>query len=112
MTIISGGAAGLTGRKLIRSPSLELEEPVGYDDEGNPIFAQPVAPGPSLPAPCLRVLQIGKPEECRSDCPGRQPDASCLCDIIWAANEQGIKWAFEVDRRDGTWEYTGPSLEV
>lgn len=63
---------------------------------------------PALPSTCIRVLSSPR-GECQVDCVGRQPDGSCLCDIVRAANEKGVEWTFEIDR-DGCWCYTGPDL--
>ena len=93
------GASGLTGRPTVRPPESELEpEQRGTDDQT------------AIPAPCLRNLSSPR-GECRVDCPGVQRDGSCLCDIVRAANEQGVPWRFEIDAIDGVWEYMGPPLQ-
>lgn len=107
------GTAGLTGRPLIVRKADELEEPEGYDEAGNPIWAEPRAVCPSIPPNCLRVLHsplpVGYGGGCSHDCPGLQRDGGCLCDIVRAANEQGVEWSFEIDR-DDYWVYVGPPL--
>lgn len=107
------GSAGLTGRpQIVRLPDA-LDEPDGYDEHGNPIWDEPRAPGKAMPPNCLRVLNSPLPVErqggCSLDCPGLQRDGSCLCDIVRAANEQGVDWKFEIDR-DNYWVYEGPPL--
>lgn len=113
--------AGLTGRPSVRLPNTELEQPISYEEDGTPVYAQESAPGSSLPATCLRILHSLNPEAhggCPSDCAGRQVDGGCLCDIVRAANEQGVEWSFEVrvteeidPRYGGVWTYTGPPLD-
>lgn len=66
---------------------------------------------PALPSGCLRRLASPRPDElgCGSMCEGRQRDGGCLCDIVKAANDAGVRWTFEIDR-DLYWVYTGPEL--
>lgn len=66
------------------------------------------AVGPAIPANCLRVLHSPLPPEygCSLECPGRQRDDSCLCDIVRAAFAAGTRLdqlRFEIDE-DGYWE--------
>src|SRR6266404_1015950 len=99
------GAAGLTGRPQRARPE-DLEEPDGYDENGNPIWLEPRAVGRAIPPNCLRVLFSPLPEDrgggCSLDCPGQQRDGSCLCDIVRSADAQDIDWSFEIDR-EGYW---------
>lgn len=109
---ITIGAAGLTGRPQIQRP-VELEAPDGYDEDGNPVWDTPRATGKAIPPACLRVLQLPEGKgECGLDCPGKQRDGGCLCDIVRAANAQGVDWSFEIDARDGFWDYDGPELDL
>jgi hypothetical protein len=98
------GMAGLVGRKQIVRPEPEEE----YQEE-----AAPRSMGRAMPANCLRVLHsLLAPERgggCSVDCPGLQRDGSCLCDIVRAANEQGVEWKFDLDK-DNYWVYAGPGL--
>lgn len=109
------GAAGLIGRtKIVRIPD-EYEQPDGFDPEtGDPIWGAPRAVGKAMPPNCLRVLNSPLPLDrgggCSIDCPGKQRDGGCLCDIVRVANAQGIDWKFEVDPRDNSWIYAGPDL--
>ena len=110
---ITLGSAGLIGRPQIARP-VELEQPDEYDDEGNPVWVEPRASGKAIPPNCLRVLHsplgADRGGGCGIDCPGRQRDGGCLCDIVRAANDAGIDWKFVVDERDGYWDYDGPPL--
>jgi hypothetical protein len=78
---IISGAAGLTGRPPIRPVNDDLDHDIDRRDQG----------GPAIPGSCLRVLTSFR-AECPSDCIGRQPEGGCLCDIVRAANEQGVAW--------------------
>ena len=110
------GASGLIGRPSVRPPNIDLEQPVGYDEQGAPIFEQPPAEGPSIPGSCLRVLHtplpVGQGGDCPFDCPGRQADNSCLLDIVRAAQAQDVEWSFEVKMMEWgpLWIYNGPPL--
>lgn len=90
----------------MKRPVEQLDEPVGYDDQGEPIWVEPRAPGKAIPSNCLRVLHSPLPVDrgggCSLDCPGLQKDGSCLCDIVRAANAAGVEWAFEIDK-NGYW---------
>lgn len=99
------GAAGLTGRPLLVREDTLTE----YDAEGEPVYTEPLAPGRALPAPCLRVLSGVPRSECRTECPGRQQDGSCLCDVVRTANEHDVEWSFEIDSH-GYWVYNGPPI--
>lgn len=62
----------------------------------------------ALPPLCLRALQAPR-ATCEPNCPGTQPDGSCLADKVRVANLNGFDWRFEIDR-DGYWCYQGPEL--
>lgn len=97
------GMSGLVGRKQIVRPEPEEE----FQETG------PQSMGRAMPANCLRVLHSPLPPDrgggCSMDCPGVQRDGSCLCDIVRAANEQGVEWKFDLDK-DNYWVYVGPDL--
>lgn len=61
---------------------------------------------PALPSPCVRKLNSPRELNCGAGsqmmCPGMQRDGSCLCDLIVAANTQGVEWTFDIDY-DGYW---------
>jgi hypothetical protein len=99
------GTAGLTGRPQ-RVRNEELEQPDGYLDDGTPFWDTPRAVGRAIPPNCLRVLFSPLPADrgggCSMDCPGKQHDGGCLCDLVRDANAQGIDWSFEIDR-EGFW---------
>jgi hypothetical protein len=40
--------------------------------------------------------------DCSSNCPGMQPDGSCLCTIVMNEREAGREPIFEIDK-DGFW---------
>ena len=86
-----------------RPSPFDLEREVDRTAEG----------GRAIPSPCLRVLYSLFPLDqgggCQHDCPGVQPGGGCLCDIVRAADAQGVEWRFELDR-DGSWAYAGPPL--
>lgn len=95
------GSGGLTGRPSVRPPNLDIE---ALDADGNPL--NPVVPseGMSLPAGCLRVLISPLSDMgCPGDCYGRQPDGTCLAEIIRSCQGQGIEPEFEVDP-EGYWK--------
>jgi hypothetical protein len=94
------GTSGLLGRPSVRPDTTDFIEPIGYEEDGTPIFAEPPAPGPAIPAPCLRLLHSRNPETfgCPSDCAGRQRDGGCLCDIVREAEVAGEEWSFEIDK--------------
>lgn len=77
----AGRAAAASGR------------PLDYDDlehDGEP------APR-ALPPLCLRALQSPNPS-CEHQCPGVQPDGSCLAELVRGTTG----YEFEIDR-DGFW---------
>lgn len=94
------GSAGLVGRPQVRPTSVHLEE--------EPL--RPEGERFSIPANCLRVLNSPLAADrgggCQHDCPGKQRDGGCLCDIVSAANQAGIAWSFQVDA-EGYWVSTG-----
>lgn len=107
------GGVGLLGRQqVVRVP--DLERPVEYDENGNPVFAQEPAPGLTIPSNCLRVLNSPLPVErgggCKGRCPGLQEDGSCLADLVKRANAHGVRWSFDVkvdEYGEQHWTYTG-----
>lgn len=85
----------MSGRPL---PLEDLEE------EGPPA---PLA----LPPLCVRRLQTGRRYGCDFNCPGQQPDGSCLCDIAEAEWNEGRQPLFEIDK-DGYWCLLQPEATV
>lgn len=75
----------------------------------NDVTEETAGMAPALPPGCVRRLSVPKPLECPDGCAGRQPDESCLCEIVVAAEARGVEWAFELDR-EGFWVYCGPAL--
>jgi hypothetical protein len=100
------GPSGLTGRPMVRPIVTDLEQPIDVVADGEPVYAQPSASGPTIPSTCLRALHAFRPD-CPFDCPGRQEDGGCLADIVREANERGVAWKFEIDERTGFWVYAG-----
>lgn len=110
------GAAGLTGRPLINRDH-DLVQPIGEDESGAPIFAEPPQPSKAIPPNCLRILNsplhAGRGGGCSQGCVGLQADGGCLTDIVKRAQAAGVDWLFEVSY-DGygnqVWSYAGPPL--
>jgi hypothetical protein len=72
--------------------------PLEYDELE---LERPPAPT-SMPPLCLRRLQMPERHDCSSNCPGMQPDGSCLCTIVMNEREAGREPIFEIDK-DGFW---------
>lgn len=66
---------------------------------------KPVAPGPSIPATCMRVLSTSA--ECPGVCEGLQEDGSCLCDIVRHCQVAGVPVRFQINERTLAWEFVG-----
>ena len=99
------GAAGLTGRPQVRPVDVDLIQPLGYDEEGRPFYAEPPAEGPAIPGRCLRLLNSPNPlilGGCGGDCPGLQRDGTCLAEVVRECQRQGREWKFEIDP-EGYW---------
>lgn len=81
-------------------------QPASVTENGQAVYAQPVAEGPALPSTCLRKMHAINPMvfggDCPYECPGRQRDGGCLVDIISERNSSGLPWVFEIDR-EGFW---------
>jgi hypothetical protein len=104
------GPSGLTGRVPQPRPQDEPILPVGEDENGGPVYAQPPGAGPAIPAGCLRRLTLpGGTHNCDAYCAGRQRDGGCLADVVRAAQAAGLEWRFELDP-DGFWTYAGDPI--
>lgn len=108
------GHQGLTGRQIVTRPT-DLVSP-DYDENGDPFFRDEPAPGVTIPPACLRVMNMPVRDgstNCRIECPGRQPDGGCLCDLVREANKQGVEWSFSVsldEYGNQIWTYNGPKM--
>lgn len=106
------GAGGLIGRQQIARDH-DLVQPISYEEDGTPVYAEPPHPGHTIPPNCLRVLNSPLPLErgggCNHDCPGKARDGACLLEKVREANECEIEWSFDIDA-DGYWFYNGPEL--
>lgn len=107
------GSAGLTGRPRIdRIPV--LEQPIEYDEEGNPVYAREPAPSKAIPPNCLRKLVSPLNADALSTacngCPGLQADGTCLSDLVKDCQQRGLDWSFTVrldDYGNQIWTYAG-----
>lgn len=106
-------AGALTGRPAQRStlPAPDL------DDAGELVAAQSDAR--AIPANCLRVLNSPLPPEhhgCRDNCAGLMRDGTCLAEVVRRANEQGVRWRFDLERDRSSdrfwWVYVGPPVDM
>ncbi len=93
-------------------PSLAPPPDPDLDEQGHPVAHEPVKTR-SMPSNCRRVYASFRGITCPGDCVGLQPDGTCLCDVVKAANEQGVEWSVEVrwdEYGNQRWLYDGPPL--